>query len=234
MVDVSKALQRLDTFIFMKGETSKIDLEQWLDFLNANIYDELKLVLTKGDIQAALVLWIRHQSELELNPDMVKMVLETAGNNLAISVDSLNFLCRIITDCMLKLARNQATSSMTVTIETISSWILNCTKALESKKKVDWPKSGLDFAKALFDALHNVDEEDNNGLISGRIPLLLQEQKNHPESSLRKLMMLMNTLDDLVKLHTKFKIKVKIHFTFLFAFPTEKDERIFFAISRSS
>ena len=209
MVDVSQALQRLDTFIFMNSGTSRTDFEKWLVFLHADIFEELKQVLNKGDVQAALVLWIRHQSELDLDPDRVRMVLEIAGQSLAINVESLDFLRRIITDCMLKLARNQASAAMTETIETICSWILTSTKALESKKKINWPKSGLDFATALFDALHNVDREDNC-LVSGRIPLLLQEQKNCPDSSLKKLIMLLDTLGDLVQLHTTFKIKVKL------------------------
>lgn len=202
MVDVSRALQRLDTFIFIHA-TDDRNVEDWLEFLHANIYSQLLGTLKQGNVQAALILWTRHQYDVEWNQEMIKSVLEMVPST---ETESLDFLSKFMSDCVLKM-RNQA--AMTSTIEVFSSWIIKSAKALESKKS-NWPQSGLAFAQFLVDSLFHVVDKDDKGLSSARIPLLLQEQKNRPGTSLCKLITLLDTLKDLIKLHTDFKIKVSI------------------------
>ena len=200
MVDVSRALQRLDTFIFING-IDHGNVEEWLEFLNSGIFSQLKLTLQQGNVHAAIILWTRHQDDVEWNQEMIRTLLETIPSKL----ESLEFLSKFISESVLKM-RDQA--AMASTVEIFSAWIVSSTKALESKKKMlVWPQSGLDFAKSLLEALHVADKDDK-GLSSSRIPLLLQEHKNSTDTSLHKLIKLLDTLEDLAKLHNQFKIKV--------------------------
>ena len=200
MVDVSRALQRLDTFIFING-IDHGNVEEWLEFLNANMFSQLKLSLQQGDVHAAIILWTRHQSDVEWNQEMIRTLLETMPSK----VESLEFLPKFISESILKMRDQAAVAS---TVEIFSAWIVSSTKALESKKKMlAWPQSGLEFAQSLLEALYVADKDDK-GLSSARIPLLLQKHKSSPDTSLHKLIKLLDTLQDLAKLHNQFKIKV--------------------------
>ena len=84
---------------------------------------------------------------------------------------------------------------------------------LEAEKNFNWPESGICHAQTMVEALHvkDVKDDDHNGLMNDRIPLLLQEHSNTKKSTFCKLVTLIETLKDLKILHEKYRLKVKLN-----------------------
>ena len=74
MIQVSQALHRLDTFIFLQNFSSN-QVEHWLQFSKADLLEECKKLLENNQYQGALILWNRHQSEFDIQETEVLNLL---------------------------------------------------------------------------------------------------------------------------------------------------------------
>ena len=209
MVQVSQALHRLDTFMFLSQNVQDIQIELWHQFSRSEMLVSCKKLLEMGNFEGALIVWNRHQSEFEIHPNDVLSVIRCIPKPNPEDTKSYNaFLCKFLPDCL------HLTSHTSQVLEILSKWIIYTTKGLEAEKKNLWPQSGLEHAKTMLQALHakSLTKGDcSKDLSNGRIPLLLQEHKLSKKSSLNKLERLIETLKDLKVVHEKYRLRVKLH-----------------------
>lgn len=179
MASVSKALHRLDTFIFVHNKTmdkngdNSGQVDKWIQFSRADMLDECQRLLSigtlfliifnyyyktlefiLGEVKAALIIWNRHQSEFSvlLNPQRILEILNCIpkGNNFSSNQGAkMTFLAKFLPDC-LHLSSTQASNVLDI----LAKWICATSKALEAENRSAWPLSGIVFSQTMFDALH--------------------------------------------------------------------------------
>ena len=213
MIQVSQALHRLDTFIFLKKGMQSDQVQIWLQFMRGDMMEECKKLMDIRDFQGALILWTRHQSDFQIHTNDVLSLLNYLPRPNPEEIEFYNSLVtKILPDC-LHLIQNKKDISQV--LEILAKWIIHTTKRLETERKFDWPQSGIDHAQLMLESLHFIkgfkEDKHNDGLISVRIPLLLQEHKHAKKSPLNKLISLIETLKDLNTLHKVYKLKVKLN-----------------------
>ena len=174
VTDVNKALHRLDTFIFVHGLKIQNDLESWILFSKSNMLEEMKKLLEQEQVDQALIIWNRHQTELLLDQISILEILNALPRS---TTSKMSFLNKFIPDC-LALTKNQ--KNLSEVIELIARWILLTTTSIEVDFKNAWPQIGIDFAQTMLDAfeVQPNGSEDELGLTRVRIPLMLQAHKN--------------------------------------------------------
>lgn len=153
-------------------------LDSWMTFCKADMFEELIECLQQDKINQALILWNRHQSEMNVNPQVLQYILQSLPKSMS---NKLLFLNACIPDYLL-LINDQ--TEMTVIVELLAKWTLFTASSLEAEARAAWPKNGIDFAQEILDILdsnYSVDQ-DNLGLTSARIPLIITSLKNKPVS----------------------------------------------------
>ena len=94
----------------------------------------------------------------------------------------------------------------------LATWGVRAVKRLELSKRKQWPQCGLEFAQAILKTMtFNKEGETTVSDFNQFMTLLtLNQQRAEPESPLSHLILLINSLEDLLVLHKQYKIKVKL------------------------
>ena len=87
----------------------------------------------------------------------------------------------------------------------LCSWGEQATRKLELARRKEWPKVGLHFAEALLDTLSFEERAASHQTL-----LTLSRQRTDPGSPLSSLIVTINSLRDLLTLHTTYRIRVRL------------------------
>ena len=205
MLRVGNTVHRLETFTLVKEDGNESNLvDQWMDFTRVNMLHLVVQTLAQGDLSKALLLWIRHQAEFKhlLDTDTITDLLDSIPDSQ--SCDSvLHWLRQFIPDSL---------AMVPDCLPVLATWGVRAVKRLELSKRKQWPQCGLEFAQAILETMtFNKEGETTVSDFNQFMTLLtLNQQRAEPESPLSHLILLINSLEDLLVLHKQYKIKVKL------------------------
>ncbi len=139
------------------------------------------MVAFSGELQCALIIWLRHQEEFadDLNPDVIKNAMDTLPktNVEPLLTVKIKFLKHFLPDCL------RLCDQTTLILDAYSNWALDSLKSLAMEDRNAWPLSGIQFANNIFAAIYepfaSSGEENfgNNRILAEKLPLILQEQR---------------------------------------------------------
>lgn len=162
----------------------------------------IQAMLSRGDLERALLVWIRHQAEFkdQLDLEVVQDLLELIPDTVDTS-SILSWIHQFIPDCLQLVADS---------LPVISSWAVTAVTKLELTHRSSWPQAGLAFATAVLDSMTFRKTSSTSDFNQFMSLLILNQQRNEINSPLCQLINLIKALEDLMVLHKKFRIKIKL------------------------
>jgi len=195
LLKIGETMHRLETYVITEEEQS---VESWMKFSRVDILSEIKKTLTRGNVNTALLYWVRHQAELRSRMDLPQIldILSSLPVNISIQTQ-LRWLRQFIPDVLQILPDS---------LPSLAAWACNSVKELEGNHH-DWPEKGLCFAEDVLATMQFEKFDDFNQFLT---ILTLNQQRSENDSALSKLINLINMLKDLLQLKTEFRIKIKL------------------------
>ncbi|KAI4477863.1 hypothetical protein M0804_012343 [Polistes exclamans] len=196
---INTAVHKLETFeilyetLITNEYTLDQTLNEWIRFSRADLFEECKIRLSKGELEAAALIWSRHLPDIEKN-----LSIQTVRNILKIIPDkiSLNFLWAWLSNFMPSLL-----SLLPASIDDMITWGCQKIISLENFQSEQWPQIGIDFATK-FLALLKFDKNP---------PLYFYKENINESSTFKLFMHIVQSLYDLKLLKIDYRIKVPIN-----------------------
>ncbi|KAI4495651.1 hypothetical protein M0802_008486 [Mischocyttarus mexicanus] len=195
---INTAVHKLETFeilyetLIINEYTLDQTLKEWIHFSRANLFEEYKIRLSKGELEAAALIWSRHLPHIENN-----LSVQTVRDILKIIPDkiSLNVLWAWLSNFMPSLL-----SLLPSSINDMITWGCQKIISLENFQSEQWPQMGIDFANK-FLALLKFDKNP---------PLYIYKENINESSTFKFFMNIVQSLYDLKLLKIDYRIKVPI------------------------
>ena len=205
LLRVGRTLHRLETFVLVHPDPGDLvdTVDTWMEFTRAAMLGQVETLLARGDLERALLVWIRHQAEFraELGAGAVRALLQLIPDTVS-GPRLLAWLAQFIPDC-LELVPDS--------LPAICSWAVAAVTSLELARRATWPQSGLALARAVLDTMTFRRTQAGASDFSQFMSLLtLNQQRIEQDSPLSQLINLIKALEDLLLLHKKFRIKIKL------------------------
>ena len=201
LLRVGQTLHRLETYVLIHPGP-ETDMNTWMEFTRASMLTSVETLISRGDLDRATLLWIRHQAEFKdkMNVTLVSQLLETIPETVA-PQSIMAWLAQFIPDS-LRLVPDS--------LPAISSWGVGAVTRLELSRRASWPQSGLTFARAVLDTMTFTRSSSNSDFTQFMSLLTLNQQRIEPDSALSQLISIIKALEDLLVLHKQFRIKLKL------------------------
>ena len=203
LLRVGQTLHRLETFVLIQtGGEGEVEMDTWMEFTRASMLTSVENLISRGDLERARLLWIRHQAEFKdkLDVALVSRLLEIIPETVE-AESILAWLAQLIPDCLTLVPDS---------LPAVSSWAVRAVTRLELSKRAAWPQSGLLFARAVLDTMTFSRSSSNTDFTQFMTLLTLNQQRIEPDSPLSQLINIIKSLEDLLVLHKQFRIKLKL------------------------
>ncbi|XP_015182547.1 PREDICTED: kinetochore-associated protein 1 [Polistes dominula] len=196
---INTAVHKLETFeilyetLIVNEYTLDQTLNEWLRFSRADLFEECQIRLTKGELEAAALIWSRHLPDIEQN-----LSIQTVRNILQIIPDkiSLNVLWAWLSNFMPSLL-----SLLPSSIDDMVTWGCQKIISLENFQSEQWPQIGIDFANKFLALLK----------FNKNPPLYFYKENINESSTFKSFMHIVQSLHDLKVLKNDYRLKVPIN-----------------------
>ena len=203
LLRVGQTLHRLETFVLIQtGGEGEGGMDTWMEFTRASMLTSIENLISRGDLERARLLWIRHQAEFKdkLDASLVSRLLDIIPETVEPG-GILAWLAQLIPDCLTLVPDS---------LPAVSRWAVRAVTRLELSKRAAWPQSGLMFARAVLDTMTFSRSSSNTDFTQFMTLLTLNQQRIEPDSPLSQLINIIKALEDLLILHKQFRIKLKL------------------------
>eukprot|EP00794_Sanderia_malayensis_P020311 gene20311-22310_t len=212
-------LNRLVTFQVAFG-AKNFSVTTWKPFLSASLLDEI-INCFKNDVNAAIVIWRRHQSELE--PGFTLEKLETLLRSIPESVPSSKIIQWLRQDFVPFVLTKLPDGQMM-----LAKWLEARASNMEVTEKDSWPTNALELAEVMFNVFsdvaktaygrgHATPAQFAMQICKLSIPCSSQDEtdqmddENSLPSTMSKLADLVTCLREISALHSQYACKLSLH-----------------------
>ncbi|XP_012278526.1 kinetochore-associated protein 1 [Orussus abietinus] len=196
---ISETLRTLETFRIIQSIKTNApphdeeELEAWITFSKANLFNECIKYLTVGHLEIAALIWMRHFSTIMtgLTVNSIESILKAIPNTVS-PVHLQTWLHHFIPSAL---------SMFPQALSEIILWAYKKIKLFEKSHCTSWPQIGLQFTN---DVLRLLTFEESRSFIHW------QQEYTKKNSPFQRLTSLIQSLDDIQYLKTNYRITISL------------------------